>query len=101
MTDARERAPLKPTAVTRAAAPLIVPDWSQMPATVLRAGFLEFFAATIPNKNTRMPYYRASVRFFARCDHHQLGQLQDIEPLHVAAYIDAPQTEFEKPSVKH
>ena len=27
--------------------------------------FLEFFAATIRNKNTRMAYYRAVVRFFA------------------------------------
>ena len=30
--------------------------------------FLEFFAATIRNKNTRMAYYRAVVRFFAWCD---------------------------------
>jgi hypothetical protein len=30
--------------------------------------FLEFFAATIRNKNTRMAYHRAVVRFFAWCD---------------------------------
>src|SRR6266849_1574031 len=47
--------------------------------------FLEFFAATIRNKNTRMAYYRAVLQFFAWCDRHQLGQLVDIEPLHVAA----------------
>ena len=39
--------------------------------------FLEFFAATIRNKNTRMAYYRAVVRFFAWCDQHQLGELVD------------------------
>jgi hypothetical protein len=27
--------------------------------------FLEFFAGTIRNKNTRMAYYRAATRFFA------------------------------------
>jgi site-specific recombinase XerD len=51
--------------------------------------FLEFFAATIRNKNTRHAYYHAVTRFFAWCDRHQLGQLVDIEPLHVAAYIEA------------
>jgi site-specific recombinase XerD len=77
-----------------------------VPAIITDAGeqatkrFLEFFAATIRNKNTRMAYYRAVVRFFAWCDHHRLGQLEDIEPLHVAAYIEALQKDFQKPSVK-
>ncbi len=62
--------------------------------------FLEFFAATIRNKNTRMAYYRAVLQFFTWCDRHQLGQLIDIEPLHVAAYIEALQKDFAKPSVK-
>ena len=48
--------------------------------------FLEFFAATHPNKNTRTAYLHAVGRFFARCEHHHTGQLADIEPLHVAAY---------------
>ncbi len=60
--------------------------------------FLEFFAATIRNKNTRMAYYRAVLQFFAWCDRHQLGQLVDIEPLHVAAYIEALQQHFAKPA---
>jgi site-specific recombinase XerD len=62
--------------------------------------FLEFFAATIRNRNTRTSYLHAVSRFFAWCKHHQLGQLADIEPLHVAAYIEAMQSGFEKPSVK-
>jgi site-specific recombinase XerD len=62
--------------------------------------FLEFFAATIRNKNTRMAYYRAAVRFFTWCDHYQLTELVAIEPLHVAAYIEELQRGFEKPSVK-
>jgi site-specific recombinase XerD len=77
-----------------------------IPAIIAHAGdhaarrFLEFFAATIRNKNTRMAYYRAVCRFFAWCDEHKLGGIDDIEPLHVAAYIEGMQTGFEKPSVK-
>jgi site-specific recombinase XerD len=62
--------------------------------------FLEFFAATIRNKNTRQAYYRAVVRFFAWCDRHKIGEIADIEPLHVAAYIEALGKDFEKPTVK-
>src|SRR5262245_39954415 len=64
--------------------------------------FLEFFAATIRNKNTRAAYKRAVFRFFAWCYHYELGQLENIEPLHVAAYIEAmlEQRKAAKPSVK-
>jgi site-specific recombinase XerD len=77
-----------------------------VPAIVADAGdqaarrFLEFFAATIRNRNTRTAYLHAASRFFAWCDHHQLGALDEIEPLHVAAYIEALGKGFEKPSVK-
>jgi len=77
-----------------------------VPAIVADAGehaarrFLEFFAVTIRNRNTRTAYLHAVSRFFAWCEHHQLGQLADIEPLHVAAYIETIQSGFEKPSVK-
>lgn len=63
--------------------------------------FLEFFAATIRNKNTRAAYYLAVNRFFAWCElDAQLHDLVDIEPLHVAAYIEGLQITYEKPSVK-
>jgi site-specific recombinase XerD len=62
--------------------------------------FLEFFAATIRNKNTRQAYYHATVRFFAWVDRHKIGEIADIEPLHVAAYIEALGKDFEKPTVK-
>ncbi|MBM4125639.1 MAG: integrase, partial [Nitrospira sp.] len=77
-----------------------------VPKVIAEAGdhaarrFLEFFAATIRNKNTRLAYYRAASRFFAWCDQHQLGELADIEPLHIAAYVEAMTQDFEKPSVK-
>ena len=44
--------------------------------------------------------YRAAARFFAWCDHHKIGEIVDIEPLHVAAYVEALGKEFEKPMVK-
>jgi integrase/recombinase XerD len=93
--------PDRPLRISRAVAADIV-----VPAIVADAGdqaarrFLEFFAATIRNKNTRAAYLYAVSRFFAWCEHHKLGQLADIEPLHVAAYIEALGTDFEKPTVK-
>ena len=62
--------------------------------------FLEFFAATIRNKNTRMAYYRAVCDFFSWCDRHRIGGIADIEPLHVAAYIENLQHAMSKPTVK-
>jgi integrase/recombinase XerD len=81
-------------------------DGVLVPRVIAEAGdqaarrFLEFFAATIRNKNTRQAYYHATVRFFAWCDHHKIGEIADIEPLHVAAYIEALGKDFEKPTVK-
>ena len=39
-------------------------------------------------------------RFFAWCERNQIGQLADIEPLRVAAYIEVLGENFEKPTVK-
>ena len=47
-----------------------------------------------------MAYFRAVARFFAWCDHHKIGEIADIEPLHVAAYVEALGKDFEKPTVK-
>ena len=77
-----------------------------VPAIVAAAGdkgmrrFLEFFAVTIDNPNTRAAYFHACRRFFAWCDHKGLDELVAIEPMHVAAYIRALGKDFEKPTVK-
>jgi len=93
--------PLTPSVtVGPTAGSLIVPTMIADAGDHAARRFLEFFAATIRNKNTRMAYYRAVLQFFAWCDRHQLGQLVDIEPLHVAAYIEGLQKSFAKPSVK-
>jgi site-specific recombinase XerD len=66
-----------------------------------RAGrrFIEFFTATIRNRNTRMAYARAVKRFFDWCDRYHL-KLEDIEPIAIAAYIEELGAEIAKPSVK-
>lgn len=48
--------------------------------------FFEFFAAQIPNRNTRVAYLQAAHQFFDWCNEHQLVELRQIRPLHVAAY---------------
>ena len=65
----------------------------KVPAVIDRAGatarkrFLGFFTATTGNANTRMAYARAAGSFFAWCQSYRLDRL-DIEPIHVAAYIE-------------
>jgi len=78
-----------------------------VPAIVAAAGdkamrrYLEFFAVTIDNPNTRAAYFYACRRFFAWCEpRDDIAELSDIEPMHVAAYIRGLGKDFEKPTVK-
>jgi site-specific recombinase XerD len=65
-----------------------------LPAAIGRAGeaaawrFIEFFAATIRNKNTRYAYAEAVSQFFAWCEKHRVRTLEQIKPVVVAAYIE-------------
>ena len=65
----------------------------RLPRTIVFAGdkacrrFIEFFTANIRNRNTRLAYARAVQRFFDWCEENELA-LIDIEPFHVAAYIE-------------
>jgi site-specific recombinase XerD len=61
--------------------------------------FVEFFTANIRNPNTRKAYYRAACGFFDWCDQAGLGLL-DIEPVHVAAWVENLGREFSPPTVK-
>jgi integrase/recombinase XerD len=68
--------------------------FDQLPAVIMRAGesaawrFVEFFTATIRNRNTRAAYAQAVTQFFAWCEKHRVYALQDINPVVVAAYIE-------------
>jgi len=64
------------------------------PAAIGRAGddaarrFVEFFTATIRNKNTRAAYAEAVGQFFAWCERHRVRTLPEISPIVIAAYIE-------------
>jgi site-specific recombinase XerD len=82
------------------------PDRGALPALFVpdeRAAkrFIEFFTANIRNPNTRRAYARAARRFATWCEQEaQLHELGDIEPVHVAAYIESLQKQLSAPSVK-
>jgi site-specific recombinase XerD len=61
--------------------------------------FVEFFTANIRNPNTRRAYFRAVTEFCAWCEQARLG-LIDIEPVHMAAWIESLGRNFGPPSVK-
>jgi site-specific recombinase XerD len=62
--------------------------------------YVEFFTANIRNPNTRKAYARAAAEFAAWCAQAGLHDLQDIEPVHVAAYVETLLLRLAAPSVK-
>jgi site-specific recombinase XerD len=76
-----------------------------LPATIANAGdvagrlTLEFFAARVPNANTRKAYGRAVWRFCAWCEQHRVGLLE-LVPTSIAAYLETLKSEVSLASVK-
>jgi site-specific recombinase XerD len=62
--------------------------------------FIEYFAANIRNPNTRRAYLRAVLAFSSWCEIQNFTEIVDIEPLHVATYIEQLGQRLAKPSVK-
>lgn len=60
----------------------------------------EFFAAQIRNPNTRRAYLRATGGFSAFCEARGLHQLDQVQPLHVAAWTEVQLKTYSKPTVK-
>ena len=77
-----------------------------LPVLIARAGeraarrFLEFFTVTIRNRNTRAAYGRAVSQFLAWCEDRGVAELQDIQPVVVAAYIEELTALRSAPTVK-
>ena len=67
------------------------------PAAAERVG--EFFAAQIPNPNTRAAYAKAVTQFFAWCDERGL-ELDQISAIAVAAYVEELQGVYRAPTIK-
>jgi site-specific recombinase XerD len=59
--------------------------------------YIEFFTATIRNRNTRLAYARACYQFFHWCLENGL-QLETVRAFHVAAYVE--QMPGAKPTIK-
>ena len=58
----------------------------------------EFFAVNIRNPNTRKAYARAAADFATWCELHGIVDVRQVQPVHVAAYIEGLQ--IAAPSVK-
>ena len=61
---------------------------------------LEFFTAQINNDHTRKAYLNATRRFADWCAAHDLWQLDQVQPFHVAAFVKHLQGQFTPPTVK-
>jgi site-specific recombinase XerD len=77
-----------------------------LPSLVFRADartqrrFLEFFTATIRNKNTREAYARAVASFLDWCESRGVLELAGVEPMTVAGYVEDLGTAYSRPTVK-
>ena len=60
----------------------------------------EFFAAQIRNPNTRRAYLRAVTDFASFCEARGLAVLDQVQPLHVAAWVEIQLKSYSKPTVK-
>src|ERR1700732_1874017 len=85
---------------------VVAPQTFQAPILIERAGpstrkkFFEFFTVPIRNANTRAAYYRAIQQFLAWAERAGYQDLEDIEPITVAAYIEILQRQAAPPTVK-
>ncbi|MET4898644.1 tyrosine-type recombinase/integrase [Sphingomonadaceae bacterium jetA1] len=92
-----ELAPLPPPPSSSA---LALPALVASADEAARLRFLEFFAVTIRNPHTRRAYMRAAGEFLAWCEARGVISLAGVQPLHVAAWIEAQGGELAPPSVK-
>ncbi|MDD7973616.1 tyrosine-type recombinase/integrase [Roseinatronobacter alkalisoli] len=65
-----------------------------------RMRYIEFFAATLRNPNTRRAYIRATGDFFRWCELHGIPSLTAVQPVHVATYIEQMTATLSTPTVK-
>src|SRR5438132_4706313 len=85
---------------------IIRAGFDQLPAAILRAGdraawrFVEFFTANIRNKNTRAAYAQAVAQFFLWSERRGVGELPQVRPVVISAYIEEMQATHSPPTVK-
>jgi integrase/recombinase XerD len=65
-----------------------------------RTRLRDFFSSHIRNPNTRRAYREAVRQFSAFCAEHGIGDLAQVEPIHVAAFVETQLKFHSKPTVK-
>lgn len=79
---------------------------ASVPALIATAGeraawrFLEFFTVNIRNKNTRAAYGQAAGAFLRWCEDRGIARIEDVQPVHVAGYIEQLGAIRSAPTVK-
>jgi site-specific recombinase XerD len=86
----------QPIALSKPLTPRLVAIASEAAQT----RFWEFFAANIRNKHTRRAYAQAVREFLAWCEHAGVATIANVQPLHVAAYVEQLGRERSAPTVK-
>jgi site-specific recombinase XerD len=92
--------------MTTTLVPIHPPTTPALPALVAAAGdrasvrFLEFFAGQIRSPHTRRAYARAAGEFLSWCESVGLTSLPQVQPLHVASWIELEGRQLSAPSVK-
>lgn len=66
----------------------------------VRMRMRDFFSSHIRNSNTRRAYREAVRQFSAFCNQHGIVELAQVEPVHVAAFVEDQLREHSKPTVK-
>lgn len=88
------------TDIILAPSPDFLPARLYAPTPQAAERVLEFFTAQINNDHTRRAYLNATKRFAQWCEKHDLRDLVDVEPIHVAAFVKDLQNSFSSPTVK-
>jgi site-specific recombinase XerD len=86
----------------------VIEHWPRavIPALIAGAGeraawrFLEFFTVSIRNRNTRGAYARAAGAFLNWCEGRGITRIEDVQPVHVAGYIEELGKLRKAPTVK-
>jgi hypothetical protein len=83
----------------RASAPNL-PDLVATSGEQAARRFLEFFASNIRNRNTRIAYGHSLGLFLTWCEEYGVPSLGDVQPLHVAAWLETQAQTASAPTVK-
>ncbi len=82
------------------AAGVIIPAQFANSGLAGQRAWLDFFTAQIRNPNTRQAYARAAHRLFDWLSEYGVNDVVDIEPVHIAVWLEVRMREASRPTVK-